>query len=309
MKPKISIIVPVLNRAELIIRCLESIKNQSLLPYELIVVDNGSTDETVANVTRWMLANGTTGIKLHILEESVKGACAARRKGLNNAHGNYVIFFDSDDEMRKDLIKTASDAVENDNDIDIVCWKCKLHLLNGKTKVPTFNVSNPIENHLIHALLRPQGYMVRKDFLIKAGGWQKNIAVWNDYELGLRLLLSNPKIKGIKKILADIYSQEDSITGKKFSDKEGKWEQTILEMRRTNELSKHPAKERISRILDYREIILAAHYSKEGKTESGEKLLEDTIKRAGQNPTLFKFIYNYTRKGGRGAWLLCNHLI
>lgn len=303
MKPKISVIVPVLNREKLIVRCLDSIRRQREQPYELIVVDNGSTDHTVAVVTNWMLESKESGIKMSILEERQKGACFARQKGLDEAKGDYVLFFDSDDEMHDDLLEEAVGMIDVQNAPDIVCWKCRIIQLNDIKRVPPFNPQKPLENHLIHTLLRPQGYLVGRDFIKSSGGWQKNIAVWNDFELGLRLLHQHPKIASVNKVLATIYSQEDSITGRNFSHKQGEWEKTIGEMRKENNSVSSPETFKVEKILTYREIILAAHYAKEGNPEGAKKLKAEAMKRAsGLSKALLSFTYHYTRKGGRGAW-------
>lgn len=295
--------MPVLNREQLVLRCLDSVKTQSKKPYELIVVDNGSTDSTVAQVTKWMVANVDSGIKMSILEEKQRGACNARQKGLDNAKGEFVLFFDSDDEMDPELIEKALGEMEKDEKADIICWKCEIRRLDGKRRVPPFDLSDPLENHLIHTLLRPQGYLVRKELIKSAGGWSKPIPVWNDYELGLRLLLKNPAIRGIRKVLATIHAQEDSITGSNFSHKEGQWEKTLEEMRKENHLGNHPKKKQIEDIFTYREVILAAHYYREGNKEAAKRLYENAIKRtSGLQKVLLKLSFGYTRRGGRGAW-------
>lgn len=303
MRPKISVIVPVYNREWLVVRCLDSIAAQRSRPDELIVVDNNSTDNTYKTVEEWMRNHSDSGISFKLLKQQERGACQARQKGLDEAAGDFICFFDSDDEMREDLISMATQRIEENPDCDIVCRKVRFHLLDGTIKVPPFDLKDPIENHLIHALLRTQGYIVRKEFLEKAGGWGKDIKTWNDYELGLRLLLGNPKIKGIDKIQVEIYSQEDSITGKDFSSKEGLWEKTLEEMRKENEACSHPQKDRINKILNYREAILAAHYFKEGNKEGARRLMDKLLKnKSAKEKGLLKFAYYFTRRGFRGAW-------
>lgn len=303
MKPQISVIVPVYNREHLVERCLDSIIGQDVKPYELIVVDNNSTDGSRTVIESWMQRHTDAGLNFLLLDEKKPGACAARQKGLENAVGEWVSFFDSDDTMRKDLISSAEEAIKKNPDCDIVCWKCCLHLFGDKIKIPEFNLSRPIENHLIHTLLRPQGYMVRRDFLEKAGGWSKDIKVWNDFELGMRLLLRNPRIVGVDKVLADIYSQEDSITGKDFSSKQGLWELTLSEMAKENDSRSHPFKKKIEKILRYRKAILAAQYHREGNVKAAEYLFTSSRKDTqGWEWILHIFAYHYTRMGMRGAW-------
>ena len=310
MMHDVSVIVPVKNREELVSRCLDSIRNQTEKPRELIVVDNASTDSTYRIVDEWMNANSNTGINFKLLKEEIPGACSARQKGFENAESEWVLFFDSDDAMNPDLIHSAFTTIDENEGLDLVCWKCRINQLDGTSRIPPFNPEKPLENHLIHALLRPQGYLIKKSFLNNAGGWTKQIAVWNDFELGLRILLQNPEIKGIPKVLAEIYSQEESITGKDFSSKEGKWETTLREMEKEISNSSYPERKRLLRIIDYRKVILAAHYFKEGNEEGASKLLNNALKDKTIREKLpLLFSYHYTRKGLRGVWRLVRHII
>lgn len=303
MAPRISVIIPVWNRQDLIEKCLNSVLKQSVRPFELIVVDNKSADDTFLRVKKWMELHADSGINFKLLSQQKKGACPTRQKGLENATGEYVFFFDSDDQMLPSLLENAVSKIEENPSVDIVCWKCRINLLDGTLKVPPVIMDKPLESHLIHTLLRPQGYLVKREFLLNAGGWSKQIKVWNDFELGLRLLLKNPEIIFINQILAEIYSQEESITGKDFSSKEGEWETTIDEMEKMADSSRHPQSDKIIKILNYRRAILAAHYYREHNYKGAENL----VNKAFQNSSvmerfLLKFSYHFTRKGLRGVW-------
>lgn len=301
----LSVVIPVLNREKLLIRCLDSILTQTILPDEIIVVDNGSTDSTLRVARDWAKHYGEKIDSFKILSEPLRGACRARLRGQQEAISKYVIFFDSDDVMHPDLIENVRNAILYSNDADIICWKSRIHELNGNTRVPPFLPDSPLEGHLIHTLLRPQGYAVKKDFLISSGGWNKSLKVWNDLELGLRLLLKNPKIIAIDKVLSDIYAQKESITGTDFSHKEGEWEITLDEMQKEVGNSYSSFKEKILKVLDYRRIILAAHYFKEGNIKGAENLLQPVLKSKNKKDRLIlKLAYLYTRKGGRGVWRL-----
>lgn len=305
--PLVSVIVPVYNRENLIERCLESIVNQTYGNIEIIVVDNNSSDNTCDRVTAWIERNNHR-VKTELLSESKRGACAARNRGLQEARGEYVIFFDSDDAMRPTLISKAINKFIADDKTEIVAWNCCIHLLDGNERIPPFNIDNPIEGHLIHALLRPQGYMAKTDLIKRAGGWNENLPAWNDWELGTRLLLLNPLVAGIDETLADIYSQADSITGENFSSREGIWEKSIEAIRQKVSTSLHPESENIIRMLIYREVILAAHYSKEGNKRGAKTLKEKaTAGVKGKKRMLLDFAFHYTRLGGRGAWRMIKY--
>lgn len=313
MKPLVSVVVPVRNREKLIGRCLDSISRQTYDNIELIVVDNGSTDRTLAAATelkeRYQTLARSPFKEIKILTENSEGACPARRKGLENVTGEYVVFFDSDDAMRPELIETAIKAVEKNPDPDVVCWRCNIVQIDGRERVPSMIARNPLESHLVHGLFRPQGTMFKTEFIRGIGGWKNNLPVWNDFELGLRILLNTTNITLLDDILADIYAQRESITGLSFTAKAGSWEKTLEVMREENARSCHPEKNRIEDILTYREVILAALYSREGNKEAGRGLyLSATNKKKRLQRLLLQFSYHYTRKGGRGAWRIIRRL-
>lgn len=310
MKSKVSVIIPVFNREKLIVRCLDSILCQTLKPMELIVVDNNSNDSTYQTVETWMKSHNNCGIKFKLLTEKTPGACMARQKGLENSAGEYLIFFDSDDEMLPTMISKAVDKTLSSPETDIVCWKTKLYLLDGTSKITPFMPESPMEGHLVHALLRPQGYMVRKEFLAKAGGWTKALPVWNDFELGLRLLLTHPRLSCVSEVLANVYSQQDSITGSDFSSKEGMWERSLAEMEAENSSHSHVDKNKIQKIINYRKAILAAHYYREGNRNGAKKLIDNLNKNLNcRDRIVMKFSYQFTRLGLRGAWRIVRFFI
>src|SRR5215510_8225783 len=90
---KISVIVPTHNRAHTIRRCLDSALGQTISPYEVIVIDDASTDDTISVV------KSISDERLRLITmPSNKGAQAARNVGIKNAKGDYIAFLDSDDE-------------------------------------------------------------------------------------------------------------------------------------------------------------------------------------------------------------------
>lgn len=97
---KLTIIIPVLNQEELIIKCLESIPKKPGI--EIIVINDGSTDNTKANIEAYKKSKNRREIKLINLERQ-HGVSYARNRGIANAKGEYILFIDSDDYIYTDV--------------------------------------------------------------------------------------------------------------------------------------------------------------------------------------------------------------
>jgi len=98
-EPFFSIIIPVFNRAEVILRVINSCLSQSFADIEVIVIDDGSIDETVNMVRR------LTDLRVRLIQhEENKGVCAARNTGARNSRGEWLLLIDSDDEFLPDAL-------------------------------------------------------------------------------------------------------------------------------------------------------------------------------------------------------------
>lgn len=98
--PYISIIVPVFNAQSYIYRCIDSVLAQSLNNFELILVDDGSTDKSGAICDEYALADS----RVRVFHQSNGGVSRARNTGINQARGEYVCFVDSDDYLSPDYL-------------------------------------------------------------------------------------------------------------------------------------------------------------------------------------------------------------
>lgn len=305
MDKGITIVIPVKDRSALIGRCLDSISAQTLKPEEVIVVDNASSDPTVSVVEQWRRKH--PDVRISILSEPKPGASAARNRGLSEVKTEFVIFFDSDDSMEPDLLESASAAAGEG--VDIVQWKAETVGLDGVTRRKTFYDDGLLRRQFYNCVLSTQTYMVRTSLVREAGGWEENAMVWNDWELGIRLALANPRRRVIDRTLVKIFAQENSITGTAFSLRAGDWENTldIVEKKIRNSQLSIRDRRRLLHMVIYRRVILAARYSKEGDVTGARNLLAASLKHPllrKNDRLLLKLIYRYTSLGGRGAYYL-----
>ncbi len=137
MNPKISIIIPVFNRENLIKATIKSIKNQSYSDFECLLIDDASTDNTIS-VMYETIDNDS---RFKVLERElgyIKGPAGCRNMGLDISIGEYIQFFDSDDLMHTDHLKLKIEAY-NEN-IDLVV--CKLGEFKDDDHKILFSISD-----------------------------------------------------------------------------------------------------------------------------------------------------------------------
>ncbi len=297
-----TVVVPVFNRADLIVRCLDGLKAQTYRPLHIIVVDNGSTDDTVANVLKWKDSNMSDDLTLGVQTESTPGAAYARERGLQNVKTDKVMFFDSDDVMRSDCVQTVMDTWRSNPGLDVIAWPVAIHQ-DDKVRVTHSVKGNLLERHLVHAILRTHGYAIKTGYLKMVGGWRGKFPNWNDLETGSRILMRSPKVKAIEKVLVDVYHQKESITGDSFSSKCGKWEKSLDGIDMSISQSNRDDRQRLHNIITYRRAILAAHYAKEGHPELARRLYRQALREIpNEKRPPIRFAYHWTRLGMRGAF-------
>ena len=101
---KVSVIIPTFNRAKLVQRAIKSVLNQTIKPYEIIVVDDGSTDDTLEVLKNY---------PIKVLTQKNKGVSSARNLGIKNATGDIIALLDSDDEWLPKKIELQLKLFEN----------------------------------------------------------------------------------------------------------------------------------------------------------------------------------------------------
>lgn len=212
----ITVIVPTYNRSALVQRALKSIIAQTYRPLQLVVVDNKSSDNTLLKLQEIKDEYSNKELQIDILIEERKGASICRNTGLKIARGEYVYFFDSDDEMSSDFLQVAITKMQ-DTHADIVACVTNM-VFNADTpksysKSRKYGYSSSPKRQILASLLATQSVFLKKEFINRVGGWNETLSFWNDWELGLRLLLANPKMVWIKnKTYHQIYQHSNSLT-------------------------------------------------------------------------------------------------
>lgn len=185
MAPNVSVCIPTYNREHLLKETLDSVFAQTYRDFEVVIVDDGSTDGT-----KQMLKKGGYNVRYHWQKNA--GDAAARNKLIEIANGKYISFLDSDDLLYPDALEKMVEAMPKDAE-DVIVYgpyvaidedgsilrRRRKKLYNGKITRHLF------ENILIHSC----GSLFPKKVLAQAGGFDASLPVCSDYDLWLRLSL------------------------------------------------------------------------------------------------------------------------
>lgn len=185
----ISVVVPVFNRADCIVRCLESVAAQTYPVSEIIVVDDASNDRTIEIVQDWSRRRHMP-VKI-IPHADNRGGGAARNTGIAAATGEWIAFLDSDDLWHADKIEKQVRALA-DADPNVAMVYAGLRHFDGEGRVKHTFVPY-LEGDLSDALYgqnllcSASSFMIRKDVLERIGGFDESLPSCQDWDLWLRL--------------------------------------------------------------------------------------------------------------------------
>lgn len=194
----ISVVIPSYNRRDLLKRALLSVFAQSLLPAEVIVIDDGSTDDTDL-----MIAKDFPSVRYYRQENA--GVSSARNLGIDLAKGNWLAFLDADDEWLPDKLSQQTKALAV-NPESMVCHTEEMWIRNGirvnLAKKYTKTGGWIFNDCLLLCAISPSTVMIHRSVFAAIGVFDTDFPVCEDYDLWLRitanypvLLIAEPQIK------------------------------------------------------------------------------------------------------------------
>jgi len=215
--PLVSVIIPTYNREHLLDRAVKSVLNQTYQNFEIIVVDDASTDDTEKVIKRF----NDKRIKYIKHKINSGGSAAPRNTGIKAAQGNYIAFQDSDDEWLPEKLEKQMKTFEEFPKTKVVYsgfWRIE----NGRKEyIPNKNVKK-IEGDLHKELLErnfitPQAVIIKKECFDKAGLFEEKLRSYQDWEMWIRVSRKY-KFKCINEPLVMSYLTTDSITARRKED-------------------------------------------------------------------------------------------
>jgi glycosyltransferase involved in cell wall biosynthesis len=188
MNPLVSVVIPTYNRAWIVQEAIDSVIAQEFRDFELIVVDDGSTDDTLLHLTGY-------GKQLRVIHQSNKGVSAARNAGISTASGRYLAFLDSDDLWLPGKLQVQVAFFKQNPEMRI-CQTEEVWIRNGLRVNPKQRHRKPsgmiFERSLGLCLVSPSAVMIERDLLSEVGFFNETLPACEDYDLWLRVSCRYP---------------------------------------------------------------------------------------------------------------------
>ena len=184
----VSVIIPTYNRWPMIGEAIESVLNQSYKDFEVVVVDDGSDDESLKELRKF-------GPKINVLVQARRGVAAARNLGVHHSHGAYLSFLDSDDLWKPRKLEIQVAFMGANSEVQI-CQTEEVWFRNGVRVNPRKRHQKPSGDifgaSLGLCLVSPSSVMMKRELYERVGGFDESFEVCEDYDLWLRIAVDTP---------------------------------------------------------------------------------------------------------------------
>ncbi len=182
---EVSVIIPTYNRKSLLPRALDSVLAQSLQPLEILVIDDGSSDNT-----HLLLAHKFPSVTW--ISQTNRGVSHARNIGVRKAHGQWIAFLDSDDYWDPNKLARQNDFLSKNPNFRFCHTEERWIRHNKEVSIPAYlDKSNQDiwEKSLHRCIICPSSVVMYKNIFNEVGYFDENMPVCEDYDLWLRILI------------------------------------------------------------------------------------------------------------------------
>lgn len=185
---KISVIIPTYNRKKTLARAIQSVINQSLSAFEILIIDDGSNDGT----KEWVKENFQN---IKYIYQNNRGVSSARNIGIENANGDWVAFLDSDDEWLSNKLHEQVIAIESNPKIKFFHTN-EIWIRNG-VRVNQMKKHKKYGGYIFEKCLdicrvSPSSVLIQKEVFDNIGVFDESLRVCEDYDLWLRITSKYP---------------------------------------------------------------------------------------------------------------------
>ncbi|MCB1191277.1 MAG: glycosyltransferase [Leptospiraceae bacterium] len=185
----VSVIIPTYNRADFVLEAIESVLSQTFINFELIVVDDGSTDTTIEQI------QSKFSSRLNLISQSNRGVSAARNTGIQNSKGDWIAFLDSDDYWLPKKLEVQVEYLQKNPSV-LMCqteeiWIRDRKRVNPKKKHQKYS-GYIFEQCLPLCIVSPSSVIIKRELLDRVGGFDTDLPACEDYDLWLRIAKDYP---------------------------------------------------------------------------------------------------------------------
>lgn len=202
MPPRVSIVIPFLNSEHFLAEAIESVLAQTYTSWELILVDDGSSDGST-NIARGFVERTPTRIRcIEHPNHGNRGTAASRNLGILNSQGEYIANLDHDDIWTKTKLEAQVRILDHNPMIAMTfgpmmlwhSWKCIKNEKADRIQQFTFRTNQVIEPPTFVSLLLtgkndPHGYLMRRSAFEDVGGYEEDVGICEDWGLYLKIAL------------------------------------------------------------------------------------------------------------------------
>lgn len=206
----LSVVIPTFNRAGLISRAIKSVLSQTFQPDEIIIIDDGSTDETREVITR-------NFPMIKYFRQRNKGISSARNAGIRMANGDWIAFLDSDDEWLPKKMSQQMNALSENPEMKI-CYTNEIWVRHGRRvnqKRKHAKLGGHIyQNCLPLCIISPSSVAIHKSIFDEVGLFDEALPVCEDYDLWLRICSKFPVMYLQESLIVKYGGHEDQLSRK-----------------------------------------------------------------------------------------------
>lgn len=215
IRPRISVVCPTYNSADFVLDTLATIAAQTLPPAELVVSDDGSTDDTVAKIERFLAAS-KSNFPHRLLRNPHRGVSATRNAGIMAASGEWIAFLDSDDLWRPSKLLKVTEVIQKYPEVNFIYHNQERINFDGKISLfdheSKYKPTIPLINQLFKMnIFATSAITCKKDILIEGGLFDSKYICSEDYDLWIRM---SPYIRlhAMKEVLGHYITRMENLT-------------------------------------------------------------------------------------------------
>ena len=187
---KVSVIIPTFNRKKTLGRAIESVRNQSLSPFEILIIDDGSNDGT----KEWVKESFQD---IKYIYQNNQGVSSARNKGIKYAYGDWIAFLDSDDEWLPSKLYEQVKAIGSNPEIKF--FHTNEIWIRNEVRVNQMKKHKKHGGYIFEKCLdicrvSPSSVLIKKEIFDDIGTFDESLRVCEDYDLWLRITSKYPVV-------------------------------------------------------------------------------------------------------------------